>query len=300
MASHKTIIHFVILPILTILAIIAGVSLGQIRYLSLPSPASPIATLLLPILTALTIQSSRSLLLSNNNNNNTNNPPSKHTRSLPRWLFPTLLLALTIYDTVLATLASTQLIPSDAQTCTLLTRWEHFFTTHDVDRIRRIQDTHRCCGFKTLRHMPWPFPDNNGADACRDQYHRTRTCFGGWRGDLQLNAGAMLGVAVGCFLVKLFIVLALYRRRNDPRMQRVRRQYAGLTESDDEVEDHRNGHGGGRGAVQGRIEAPYRDEVATDAETETQGRDRNGPGPRAGGMVVQPSSMQGGGSEWRS
>lgn len=95
-------------------------------------------------------------------------------------------------------------------------------------------------------------------------------------------------------------MLALYRRRNDPRMQRVRRQYAGLTESDDEVEDHRNGHGGGRGAVQGRIEAPYRDEVATDAETETQGRDRNGPGPRAGGMVVQPSSMQGGGSEWRS
>ena len=100
--------------------------------------------------------------------------------------------------------------------------------------------------------------------------------------------------------IQLFVVLAIYRRRHDPRMQRVRRQYANLTESDDEVDDHRNGHGAG---VQGRIEAPYRDEVATDdAENGMQGRDRNrnGPGPRAGGMVVQPSSMQGGGSEWRS
>lgn len=97
-------------------------------------------------------------------------------------------------------------------------------------------------------------------------------------------------------------MLAIYRRRDDPRMQRVRRQYAaGLTESDDEVNDHRYGHRGGGGGVQGRIEAPYRDEVAPDdAENATQGRDRNGPGPRAGGMVVQPSSMQGGGSEWRS
>lgn len=181
-----------------------SVSLGQTRYLSLPIPsATPIATLLLPILNGLSIQSSQSLLA------HSSSPPSKRNRSHPPWLIPTLLLALTIYETVLATLASTQLIPSEAQTCLLSTKWEHLFSTHNVERIRRIQDTHGCCGFKTLRHMPWPFPDNNGADACRDQYHRTRSCLGGWRRDLQVNAGLVLVVAVGCFLVKVGFLLFL-------------------------------------------------------------------------------------------
>lgn len=99
------------------------------------------------------------------------------------------------------------------------------------------------------------------------------------------------------------MVLAIYRSRNNPLMQHVRRDYAVLTNSDEDAENHGDGRAGG---VQGRIEAPYRDEVTSDTDgnetvaEETQGRDHSGAGQRGGGMVVQPSSMQGGGNEWRS
>ncbi|KAL8749783.1 MAG: hypothetical protein Q9199_007479, partial [Rusavskia elegans] len=101
----------------------------------------------------------------------------------------------------------------------------------------------------------------------------------------------------------VFVVLAIYRGRNNPLMQHVHREYAVSTNSDDDAENHGDGRAGG---VQGRIEAPYRDEVTSDADgnetatEETHGRDRSGAGQRGGGMVVQPSSIQGGGNEWRS
>lgn len=203
-----------ILQILTILVVIAGyvstgssthhrlltplnsISLGQIRYLSLPIPSSTsIATLLLPILTGLGIQISQPFL--------TQSP--KRNQSFPPWLLPSLIfILLTIYDTILATLATTDLVPSESQMCLLLTHWERMFHAHSAEELRRIQDTHQCCGLKTMRHMPWPFPDNHGADACRDMYrNRTASCLGAWRRDLRGNAGMVLVVAVVCFLVKV-------------------------------------------------------------------------------------------------
>lgn len=71
-------------------------------------------------------------------------------------------------------------------------------------------------------------------------------------------------------------------------MQHVHREYAVLTNNDEDAENHGDGRAGG---VQGRIET---------ATEETQGRDGIGAGQRGGGMVVQPSSIQGDGNEWRS
>ncbi|KAL8643447.1 MAG: hypothetical protein Q9226_008366, partial [Calogaya cf. arnoldii] len=267
--------------IVILLGIIASYAIARIRYLSLPIPsATSIAALVLPILTGLSIQISQSLLT-----------PSRtirpFKRSLPTWLFPLIFLALTIYDTVLITLASNSLIPSEAQTCLLSTTWEHLFHTHDAGSIGRIQDTHRCCGLRTTRHMPWPFPDNHGAD-----YVRTpRLSAHRWNKTEFFSLQAV------------FIVLLIYRGRHNPSMQHFRREYAGLINSREDAEDNDAGHGN---SVRGRIEAPYRDNVSSEVDDteigaeDAQGHDRGDAGPRNGGMVVQPSSMQGAGSEWRT
>ncbi|KAL8780152.1 MAG: hypothetical protein Q9213_006607 [Squamulea squamosa] len=286
------------LKILIVLVIIAAVSLGQIHYLSLPIPeATAIATLLLPILTAIGIQGSQSLIA------RSHDPPSKRP-TLPYWLLPTLFLFLTVYDAVLATLAFTYLLLSDTQECELLTRWEHMFHNHDVGGLQRIQDAHQCCGLRTTRHMPWPFPDVHGANACRNTYHRERSCLGSLRRDLQVNAGMVLLVALVSFSVKA-IVLFLYRGRSNPLTQHVRRGYAALTNDDNDTENGIRRSNEARG----RIEAPYRDDPGTendgsDQEETTAGEvqrdDRRGARRHDTNMVVQPSTIQGDGNEWRS
>ncbi|KAL8976066.1 MAG: hypothetical protein Q9205_007861, partial [Flavoplaca limonia] len=266
------------------------VSLGQTRYLSLPIPQSTsIATLLLPILTGIGIQISRPLLTQSTN----------RSTSYPSWLLPALIfILLTIYDTILTTLATTALIPSETQTCLLETRWDSMFHGHDVAALRRIQDTHQCCGLRSMRHKPWPFPDNHGADGCRNLYrNRTGSCLGPWRRDLRVNAGMVLVVAVVCWLVKVITILLIYRRRDNLSLRHgMRRDYVASLTNGDDTEDN------GQAAARGRIEAAYRDEVTPEGneeETVANGaprRDRD----RDGGMVVQPSSMHGHGNEWRN
>lgn len=74
----------------------------------------------------------------------------------------------------------------------------------------------------------------------------------------------------------------------------MRRDYfASLTNGDDAEDD-------GQAAARGRIEAAYRDEVTSESnenDTVEEGAQRQ---DRDGGMVVQPSSMQGHGNEWRN
>ncbi|KAL8914751.1 MAG: hypothetical protein Q9172_007028 [Xanthocarpia lactea] len=318
MLSNKAVVNFFVFAILLVLLILAGISLGQIRYLSLPIPEpTAIATLLLPILTGIGIQTSQSLLTSTN----PNAALSKRTPStLPTYILPTLIfLTLLIYDTILATLSFTHLIPSPTQTCLLSTTWEHLFHTGDAQSLRRIQDSHSCCGLRTMKHMPWPFPDRRGVDMCRDTYHRERSCLGVWRTDLQRNAGMGLGVAVGCFAVKtLLLILLLHRNRtrNNNNLQthppHHRREYPALTHTnnDDTITENSNA----------RIEAPYHDDdddtvpenERSNTLMEAEGGVQRNNNDTGGGavqqqhrqgnsrMVVQPSSIQSGGNEWRS
>ncbi|KAL8760596.1 MAG: hypothetical protein Q9184_003228 [Pyrenodesmia sp. 2 TL-2023] len=296
MPSNKVVIHAIVLPILIALSIIAAITLSQTLHLSLPiPPATPTAAIILPLLTGISIQAAQSLFAHPT-------PSLSKRRTPPQWLLPATFLFLTIYETVLATLSITQLVPSDALTCQLSERWLGLWKAHDGNAIRRIQDAHQCCGFRTVKNMAWPFDGDQGAGTCRTMYGRDRSCLGAWRRDQQVFAGLVLLVAVGTFAVKI-VVLLLYRGRG-PWMQQVRRGYAALTTGEDNVDDsngdaehHRN---------QGRIEAPYRDAItsdigAEDTDTRQQGRDhgRDGMQREDSNMILQPSSMQGQGNEWR-
>ncbi len=88
-------------------------------------------------------------------------------------------------------------------------------------------------------------------------------------------------------------------------MQQVRRGYAALTNGEDHAEE--DSENAERHRSQGRIEAPYRDEDAVSypgadgADTSQRGHEqaRDGTQRRESNMILQPSSMQGQGSEWR-
>lgn len=59
--------------------------------------------------------------------------------------------------------------------------------------------------------MPWPFPTKERpVSACRDALGSGASCLGFWRRDLQVAAGLLLGVAVGCFVLKVCNALPLH------------------------------------------------------------------------------------------
>ncbi|KAL8831442.1 MAG: hypothetical protein Q9170_005291 [Blastenia crenularia] len=133
-------------------------------------------------------------------------------------------------------------------------------------------------------------------------YGRERGCLPTWRRDQQVNAGLLLLVAVGTFLVKGG-VLVLYRGRG-PLLQHVRRGYAALTNGEDTEEGHRTHESQ---PSRGRIEAPYRDEITSDAGTDDAGGTRDEQAQarldaqrRDSNLVLQPSSIRDPENEWRS
>ncbi|KAI4126894.1 MAG: hypothetical protein LQ338_003508, partial [Usnochroma carphineum] len=273
------------------------VSLSQIRWLSLPiSNGIPIAAIVLPVLTVIGIRGAQSALTGSDDS-------VLKRRSLPSWVIPAVFVFLVVYDTVIATLSITQMLPSDVLTCQLSERWLALWEAHDSNAIRRIQDARQCCGFRSTKNMAWPFDGDQGVATCSHTYRRERSCLPAWRRDLQINAGLILLVAVGTFSVKV-IVLMLYRDRA-PLTQHVRRGYTALTAGEEDVEDSHQGNERPRG--QGRIEAPYSDDIPSnagleDADTERDGQVQTGSGAQRqdSNGVLQPSNMQGQANEWRS
>lgn len=150
---------------------------------------------------------------------------------MPAWVLPAFFVGLVIYDTVIAQLSVTHMIPSSTLTCQLFERWETLFDNRDVDAVRRIQDAHQCCGFRTPRHMAWPWPDNQGADQCRRAYRRNRSCLESWRHDQQINAGLLLLVAVASFSAKVGAFLSFQRFGNRQRGPCAERHAKTLTAS---------------------------------------------------------------------
>ncbi|KAK3683369.1 hypothetical protein B0T22DRAFT_246468 [Podospora appendiculata] len=116
---------------------------------------------------------------------------------------------------VLATLFSSDALPSATHECLLETKWRGFWTSHDGDRIRAIQDTFNCCGFRSVKDMAWPFPrgapggPTHGAD-CAAQFGRTASCKGPWEQAFQAGAGADLGVVLAVAVLQ-FASLVLMR-----------------------------------------------------------------------------------------
>ncbi len=117
-----------------------------------------------------------------------------------------MVMLLFIYDTIIATLALTSMVPPSNLKCQLEGRWAWLFSNKNVEVIRRIQDRHQCCGFNSVQDRAWPFPDRNHATmACHEAFGRQWSCFGGWRQDEQITGGLMLLVAVLAILIKVYL-----------------------------------------------------------------------------------------------
>lgn len=106
-----------------------------------------------------------------------------------------------IFTTILATLYFTDVIPSATRECELSTRWEHLFRTKDAWSVRAIQEAFHCCGFRTVKHMAWPFPPTEVQ--CAERFDWTLACQGPWTGSLQRTAGANFGVVLAVGLLQV-------------------------------------------------------------------------------------------------
>ena len=161
------------------------------------------ATVILPLITGIIISGTQL----------TASPaksPGKHVFGLWPRLPIILVLLLIIYDTVIATLALTQMAPPSSLHCGLANRWSRLFSDKNSDIIRRIQDRYDCCGFNSVLDRAWPFPGGERtARACVEAFGRERSCFGRWRQDEQITGGLLLLVAVVNFLFKVSKVLYL-------------------------------------------------------------------------------------------
>lgn len=104
----------------------------------------------------------------------------------------------------MATLSLTHMVPNDNLNCGLDQKWDRLFRSKDGARIRRIQDTHQCCGLHSILDRAWPFQNrNHGVNECANAFNRTKACLGGWRRDQQIAAGLLLLVAISTFLLKV-------------------------------------------------------------------------------------------------
>ena len=111
---------------------------------------------------------------------------------------------LIIYDTVIATLALTDMTPSNALICPLERRWSQLFSNKNAVVIRSIQEKHQCCGFRSVQQMAWPFPDrSHDASSCANTFGYQQGCLRGWRKDQQITAGLILLVAIVLFVLKV-------------------------------------------------------------------------------------------------
>ena len=125
-----------------------------------------------------------------------------------------------IYETIIATLSVTYMIPSN--NCRFEEQWMTLYKSKQASAIARIQDRFECCGFNTPVDRAWPFPhgrpgDGFGADQCTRTTGRVRSCGGPWRQAEQLEAGLFFMVAKVTFIVKvcnkIFLIAHTLRSR---------------------------------------------------------------------------------------
>ncbi|TKX24087.1 putative integral membrane protein-1 [Elsinoe australis] len=190
---------------LGILTVIAAYALNSSSKYSLPIPnALSALTLALPSVAGITIEISNAFATALA-------PSPKHrktdTSTIPPVLLPgTITLALLlIYETVIGTLAGTRISPIDGLNCALREKWQELYHDRNADRVKKIQDAFRCCGFSGARDMAWPF---DSPDACQLNYRSERAsgCLNGWRGEERTVGALMLVVAIGTFVWMVAVV----------------------------------------------------------------------------------------------
>lgn len=165
---------------------------SQIRTLFLPIPqALALFTVALPLITFASTQGIWTLI--------------QHSKLEKQQLTIPLIAVIGfqfIYETVVATLALTFILPPSSLKCGLDAKWQTFYAAKDAKSIRAIQDALNCCGFNTLadRAFPW---GSQQPSTCPSNYQRSQNCAGIWRKMEQKNAGLLLFVVVVVFIVKV-------------------------------------------------------------------------------------------------
>ncbi|KAM3071538.1 hypothetical protein ACMFMG_009418 [Clarireedia jacksonii] len=243
--------------ILLVLTVIAGYSYYQIRTLSLPiSQALALFTIVLPLVTGISTRGVRGLLQRRNSN-------EQNELTLP--LIAVIGFQL-IYETVVATLALTYMIPPETLNCGLNEKWQKMFDDKNARSIRGVQDSLNCCGLHSVVDRAWPFLNNaHDKGSCVDITNRSKNCFGAWRQAEQINAGLLLLVAIIVFIAKVFSLIDLLTNSSWKRSGWYR-PIRKITDRD----SSEPGENDNRALVRGRIEEandeediesqPYRDD----------------------------------------
>jgi hypothetical protein len=126
-------------------------------------------------------------------------PAHPASRQFAQYLLPpTLQILQTIITTILGTIFLSDVIPSAARQCLLSSRWQDLWVAHNSAAIRRIQDTHNCCGFNSVKDRAWPFPTGDKTEpGCATQFGRTTACATPWTKAMRTAAGVEFGVVLG-------------------------------------------------------------------------------------------------------
>lgn len=165
---------------------------SRIDNLSLPIPnALTLLTVLLPLVTGISTQGASVLVRR-----------AKKQKSAAPVTTPVLAIfgLLLIYDTIVATLATTYILPPSSLLCGLNEKWTSLFRSKNGVAIRAIQDTLNCCGFYSVNDRAWPFGFNEPS-SCRKTFDRTASCAAAWRRMEQVNAGFILLIAIVAFII---------------------------------------------------------------------------------------------------
>ncbi|TVY85685.1 hypothetical protein LAWI1_G008581, partial [Lachnellula willkommii] len=188
-----------------------------------------------------------------------------------------------IYETIVATLALTHMIPPNALKCELNDRWTKLYKNEDTRGIRTIQDTFECCGLNSVKDRAFPF---GAPSTCATNYGRSNSCFGEWRKAEQVNAGLLFLVAVVVFALKVGSIFTLLSRASWTHLPLVRAFKRIGTSAQNGDEDARATM---RRLIEGgSVEEPYLDDPEAARENENENH-----GPR-----VQPSALGETSNEW--
>ncbi|KAH8590259.1 tetraspanin Tsp3 [Bisporella sp. PMI_857] len=199
MSSLQNLAVFTIPLFLLALTGVAGYAFSQIRNLSLPIPqALGLFTVVLPLITGISTQGAYGLIQRSSKN-------EQYQLTIP-------LLAVIgfqlVYETIVATLALTYILPPASLACGLNEKWQKLFSERNERAIKDIQDSFNCCGFRTVKDRAWPFIQGQPSP-CALTFGRTNSCLGEWRKAEQTTAGLFVLVAVVVFVIKALSIISL-------------------------------------------------------------------------------------------
>ena len=117
---------------------------------------------------------------------------------------PLVIVLITIYEAVVATLAGTYFHPLSSLQCGLDERWAALFRNKNEQTIKRIQDAFECCGLHSVLDKAWPFEGHgNKPNTCTTRFARSTSCFTSWRAEERRVASLMLVVVLLVFAWKV-------------------------------------------------------------------------------------------------